>query len=134
MRKVLIGLGLAGALALGFGKTTTARADDNTPSSESAQGAADKAQGAADRAQGEADKAQGAAKSAGDQADKAANSASDATKSAGEATDKAAKQDSADHKADMDKTKGMNICITTTARTDAEGLALLRTMGMPFRQ
>src|SRR5215475_6659443 len=34
----------------------------------------------------------------------------------------------------VDKTKGMNICITTTARTDAEGLALLRTMGMPFRQ
>jgi large subunit ribosomal protein L5 len=28
----------------------------------------------------------------------------------------------------------MNICITTTARTDAEGLALLRHMGMPFRQ
>jgi large subunit ribosomal protein L5 len=34
----------------------------------------------------------------------------------------------------VDKTKGMNICITTTARTDAEGLALLRFMGMPFRQ
>ena len=34
----------------------------------------------------------------------------------------------------VDKTKGMNISITTTARTDAEGLALLRTMGMPFRQ
>jgi large subunit ribosomal protein L5 len=33
----------------------------------------------------------------------------------------------------VDKTKGMNICITTTARTDAEGLALLRHMGMPFR-
>jgi len=32
-----------------------------------------------------------------------------------------------------DKTKGMNICITTTARTDAEGLALLKQMGMPFR-
>jgi large subunit ribosomal protein L5 len=28
----------------------------------------------------------------------------------------------------------MNISITTTARTDAEGLALLRQMGMPFRQ
>jgi len=27
----------------------------------------------------------------------------------------------------------MNISITTTARTDAEGLALLRQMGMPFR-
>jgi len=33
----------------------------------------------------------------------------------------------------LDKTKGMNICITTTARTDAEGLALLKQMGMPFR-
>ncbi|MEX2264687.1 MAG: 50S ribosomal protein L5 [Bryobacteraceae bacterium] len=33
----------------------------------------------------------------------------------------------------VDKTKGMNISITTTARTDAEGLALLRAMGMPFR-
>ncbi len=34
----------------------------------------------------------------------------------------------------VEKTKGMNICITTTARTDAEGLALLRHLGMPFRQ
>jgi large subunit ribosomal protein L5 len=34
----------------------------------------------------------------------------------------------------VEKTKGMNICITTTARTDAEGAALLRQMGMPFRQ
>jgi large subunit ribosomal protein L5 len=33
----------------------------------------------------------------------------------------------------VDKTKGMNISITTTARTDAEGLALLKQMGMPFR-
>jgi large subunit ribosomal protein L5 len=33
----------------------------------------------------------------------------------------------------VDKTKGMNICITTTAKTDAEGLSLLRQMGMPFR-
>src|SRR5260370_24299786 len=32
-----------------------------------------------------------------------------------------------------DKTKGMNVTITTTARTDAEGLALLKQMGMPFR-
>src|ERR1700683_5283543 len=31
----------------------------------------------------------------------------------------------------VDKTKGMNISITTTARTDAEGLALLKQMGMP---
>ena len=36
--------------------------------------------------------------------------------------------------AKVEKTKGMNISITTTARTDAEGLALLRHMGMPFRQ
>ena len=36
--------------------------------------------------------------------------------------------------AKVEKTKGMNISITTTARTDAEGLALLREMGMPFRQ
>ncbi len=34
----------------------------------------------------------------------------------------------------MEKTKGMNISITTTAKTDAEGLALLRHLGMPFRQ
>src|SRR5579885_2375140 len=33
----------------------------------------------------------------------------------------------------VDKVKGMNISITTTARTDAEGLALLKQMGMPFR-
>src|SRR5690242_6259754 len=33
----------------------------------------------------------------------------------------------------VDKTKGMNISITTTAKTDAEGLALLRHMGMPFQ-
>jgi large subunit ribosomal protein L5 len=32
----------------------------------------------------------------------------------------------------VEKTKGMNICITTTARTDAEGQALLKHMGMPF--
>jgi large subunit ribosomal protein L5 len=34
----------------------------------------------------------------------------------------------------VEKVKGMNICITTTAKTDAEGLALLKQMGMPFRQ
>jgi large subunit ribosomal protein L5 len=34
----------------------------------------------------------------------------------------------------VEKVKGMNICITTTARTDAEALALLKQMGMPFRQ
>ena len=36
--------------------------------------------------------------------------------------------------AKVDKTKGMNISITTTAKTDAEGLTLLRSLGMPFRQ
>src|SRR6476469_5035328 len=36
--------------------------------------------------------------------------------------------------AKVDKTKGMNISITTTAGTDAEGLSLLKNMGMPFRQ
>src|SRR5579862_5742610 len=35
--------------------------------------------------------------------------------------------------AKVEKTKGMNVSITTTANTDAEGLALLRHMGMPFR-
>ncbi|MCE5309314.1 MAG: 50S ribosomal protein L5 [Acidobacteriales bacterium] len=34
----------------------------------------------------------------------------------------------------VEKVKGMNICITTTAKTDAEGLALLKQLGMPFRQ
>jgi large subunit ribosomal protein L5 len=34
----------------------------------------------------------------------------------------------------VDKTKGMNISITTTAKSDAEGRALLKLMGMPFRQ
>jgi large subunit ribosomal protein L5 len=34
----------------------------------------------------------------------------------------------------VEKTKGMNISITTSARTDAEALSLLRNMGMPFRQ
>jgi large subunit ribosomal protein L5 len=34
----------------------------------------------------------------------------------------------------VEKVKGMNICITTTARTDAEALSLLKLMGMPFRQ
>jgi large subunit ribosomal protein L5 len=33
----------------------------------------------------------------------------------------------------VEKIKGMNISITTTAKTDAEGIALLRHMGMPFR-
>jgi large subunit ribosomal protein L5 len=34
----------------------------------------------------------------------------------------------------VEKLKGMNICITTTAKTDAEALSLLKLMGMPFRQ
>jgi len=34
----------------------------------------------------------------------------------------------------VDKTKGMNVCITTTAKTDAEGLALLKNLGMPFNK
>lgn len=34
----------------------------------------------------------------------------------------------------VDKIKGMNVCITTTANSDAEGLALLRHLGVPFRQ
>ena len=34
----------------------------------------------------------------------------------------------------VEKIKGMNICITTTAGTDAEGRSLLKNMGMPFRQ
>ena len=34
----------------------------------------------------------------------------------------------------LDKIKGMNISIVTTARTDDEGRALLRHLGMPFRQ
>jgi len=36
--------------------------------------------------------------------------------------------------AKVEKTKGMNISITTSARTDAEGMALLKHLGMPFRQ
>ncbi len=35
--------------------------------------------------------------------------------------------------AKVDKTKGMNITIVTDAKTDAEAMALLRHMGMPFR-
>jgi large subunit ribosomal protein L5 len=33
----------------------------------------------------------------------------------------------------IDKIKGLNITIVTTARTDEEGKALLKMMGMPFR-
>ena len=34
----------------------------------------------------------------------------------------------------VEKVKGMNICITTTAATDQEGVALLAQMGMPFQK
>lgn len=34
----------------------------------------------------------------------------------------------------VDKVKGMTITVVTTARTDNEGLALLRALGMPFRK
>ena len=34
----------------------------------------------------------------------------------------------------VDKIKGMNITITTTARNDEEGRELLKSMGLPFRQ
>ena len=34
----------------------------------------------------------------------------------------------------IDKTRGMNITIVTTAKTDEEGRALLAHMGLPFRQ
>ena len=33
----------------------------------------------------------------------------------------------------IDKARGMNITITTTAKSDEEGMELLRLMGMPFR-
>jgi large subunit ribosomal protein L5 len=33
----------------------------------------------------------------------------------------------------VDKVKGLTIVICTTARTDADGKALLRALGMPFR-
>jgi large subunit ribosomal protein L5 len=34
----------------------------------------------------------------------------------------------------IDKARGMNVCIVTTAKTDEEARALLRALGMPFRQ
>jgi large subunit ribosomal protein L5 len=34
---------------------------------------------------------------------------------------------------DVDAIRGLDVAITTTARTDAEGLALLRELGLPFR-
>jgi large subunit ribosomal protein L5 len=33
----------------------------------------------------------------------------------------------------IDKIKGLNVTIVTTARSDEEGIALLQSMGMPFR-
>lgn len=35
---------------------------------------------------------------------------------------------------DIDQTRGMDITIVTTARNDAEGLALLKSLGFPFRE
>jgi large subunit ribosomal protein L5 len=34
----------------------------------------------------------------------------------------------------VDKARGMNVCIVTTAKSDEEARALLRHLGMPFRQ
>jgi large subunit ribosomal protein L5 len=34
---------------------------------------------------------------------------------------------------DVEKIKGLNVTIVTTARSDEEGRALLRSLGMPFR-
>jgi large subunit ribosomal protein L5 len=34
----------------------------------------------------------------------------------------------------IDRIRGLDIAITTTAKTDEEGRALLRMMGMPFRE
>jgi large subunit ribosomal protein L5 len=34
---------------------------------------------------------------------------------------------------DVDTVRGLDVAITTTARTDEEGLALLRELGLPFR-
>jgi large subunit ribosomal protein L5 len=34
----------------------------------------------------------------------------------------------------VEKIRGMNITICTTAKTDEEGFELLKTMGMPFRR
>jgi large subunit ribosomal protein L5 len=33
----------------------------------------------------------------------------------------------------VDKARGMNVCVVTTAKTDAEARSLLRLLGMPFR-
>ena len=34
----------------------------------------------------------------------------------------------------VDRVRGMNICVVTTAENDEQGLALLRALGMPFRR
>ncbi|MCL4368275.1 MAG: 50S ribosomal protein L5, partial [Actinobacteria bacterium] len=34
----------------------------------------------------------------------------------------------------IDRVRGLDIAITTTAKTDDEGRALLKKLGMPFRQ
>ena len=34
---------------------------------------------------------------------------------------------------DVDTVRGLDVAITTTARTNDEGLALLRELGLPFR-
>jgi large subunit ribosomal protein L5 len=34
----------------------------------------------------------------------------------------------------VDKARGMNVCVVTTAKTDAEARKLLQFVGMPFRQ
>jgi large subunit ribosomal protein L5 len=34
----------------------------------------------------------------------------------------------------IDKIKGLNVTIVTTAPSDEEGVALLQSMGMPFRK
>jgi large subunit ribosomal protein L5 len=36
--------------------------------------------------------------------------------------------------AKVQKVKGMNVCIVTTAKTDEESRALLAALGMPFRK
>jgi large subunit ribosomal protein L5 len=33
----------------------------------------------------------------------------------------------------LDKVKGMNVCFVTSANTDEEGKALLKRLGMPFK-